>query len=183
MKVAEANEMFEKTFGKSYLSVNMYFLKHLNRNRRVKMDVPVWKENKWIPNEVITYQELPKGHYFNEKFLLEVGITKKEDLEKQFTIYYECKIPTLRINVSRGLFENRNDAFDFYIEKMQKTKALQEQLIGIVPKPHVQTEQEFRDEVAKDPCGISDETLEEMKCEYMGSISESSNEKPNHYHH
>lgn len=136
MEIKETKEMLSVTFGKNYSSIHLYFLKHLNRYRKVKMDIPAWKGNQWENDGIIKFQELPKDVYFNQEFLEKMGIKNKEDLVKKFTIYYELYNKSFGAFTSKGFFEDRNQAFDFYLEQMEKAKKLQDQLCGVIPKAH-----------------------------------------------
>jgi hypothetical protein len=106
------------TFGKSYNSIHMYFLKHLNRYRKVRMDIPIWRDNKFVANKIIIINETPKGSFISKDYQIKIGV-KPEEIKSTYTIIYNIIDIDTNTRIASGICDTRKDVWEKYLSEMK----------------------------------------------------------------
>jgi hypothetical protein len=115
--IAEMQKILN-VFRKDYISIHMYFLKHLNRYRNVRMDIPKWDDNKFVVDKRIIINEIPKGHFISKKFQIDSKMSE-DKIKDTYTIMYDIVDVATNVVIRRGLCEFRSEVWNVYLDLMK----------------------------------------------------------------
>lgn len=111
-EISMADKM--KVMGITFNSAKMYIVKHLNRQHKVRMEIPIWTGHEWSYNRIMWINEAPKGREIDKEYLIKVGCKPEDMIGKKFTIAYNLVDANTRQNLQSGFCETRDDIWEKY---------------------------------------------------------------------
>jgi len=117
ISIAEMQKILN-VFEKNYISIYMYFLKHLNRYRKVRMDIPKFEDNKFVVDKRIIINETPKGKFISKQFQIDSKVPE-DKIKSTYTIIYDILDVSTNVVIRRGLCEFRSDVWNVYLDLMR----------------------------------------------------------------
>ena len=102
--------------GITYNSAYLYIIKHLNRQHKARMDIPIWTGHEWNVNKIMWINEAPKGKVLDSNHLIKIGFKPEEIAGKHFTLMYNVIDNNINQCISSGVCENRDDIWKKYCE-------------------------------------------------------------------
>ena len=122
---AETNKMLA-TFGMTYLNSWSYMEKHLNRQRKVRMGIPIWKDGRFVEQSIMWIEQAPKGKVY------EVPLTYKDNhhIRVKFEYKYNIVDKQLGQSMSMGFATSRKELTEKYLKLMNDSYSYYNVMMG-----------------------------------------------------
>ena len=122
---AETSKMLA-TFGMTYLNSWGYMEKHLNRQRKVRMIIPMWKNGRWIEQSIMWIEQAPKGKVYE----VQVKDINNNNVNIKCEYKYNIVDKQLGQSMSMGFATSRKELMEKYLKLMNDSYSYYNVMMG-----------------------------------------------------